>query len=145
MTPIKQLNKWSCLSCAFAKVLDLPEKFIHDLAGHTGAEPHGDEALGFHIQEMIKIALTMDKSVTPLDFIPICEYMNADTRYLNDRGYVLSQMENRVGVLTGYGLPSKTPHAVAWDGARIFDPNGTIYTRNDMQNHFVAETFWRIT
>ena len=48
-------------------------------------------------------------------------------------------MKNSEGVITG-ATPNGQLHAVAWDGERILDPNGTTY---DVSG-FMLETYWMI-
>jgi hypothetical protein len=47
-------------------------------------------------------------------------------------------MQHNCGVITGQ--IHNQPHAVAWDGERLYDPNGTSYPLD----WFQIETFWMI-
>jgi len=51
-------------------------------------------------------------------------------------------MDNRIGFITGYNRDSGSGHAVAWNGAEIYDPVGLIYSyRWCKHNNFKPDTF----
>jgi hypothetical protein len=143
-------NKWSCLPTAFAMVID---RYVEDLIkdiGHDGSEiiwpelPEPYCRRSFHIQEILQTiwgygVLAMPIQVSPVSMshgstrpyrVPV--QFSPETRFR----YIMTLAS---GVLIGE-TQNGQPHAVAWDGNKIFDPNGTTYGIES----FVLETFWLV-
>jgi hypothetical protein len=124
-------------------VLDVPVAEVLELIGHDGSEivfPKQPEPYcrrSFHLQELIDVCMLKNTSVVPIEFHPVSE--------ANGQHYVLKTysirapyyLENYNGVLTGLGRAG-TPHAVAWNREKIYDPNGSIYSLDD----FSIENFY---
>lgn len=127
-----QPNEWSCLPTAFAMVLDIPvEKVIEDI-GHDGSEiifPDLSEPYcrrSFHIQELMDVCMLCNIGVISIEREPVSEAQGKLYKlpvYIKRMDYYLV---NYIGVLTG-AAQSGYPHAVAWDGSRVLDPNGMTY------------------
>lgn len=140
-------NKWSCLPTSFAMALDKEVQQVLSLVGHNGSEiiwPKLKEPYcrrSFHIQEMILISYALGYTCTPFEAIPVSKPLGATEPYAIDiatpQGRMNDLLFDNYGVLIGLGK-SGLPHAVAWDGYQIFDPNGTIYNISS----FTLETFW---
>jgi len=131
-----QPNGWSCLPVAFAMVLDVPYQEILGFCGHDGSEimfpdsadPHCRRA--FHAQEMLTFALHSGRFVTPIEMRPNSMNKFGSTFVLPEQGlYIRDYMSLYTGVIVGYMRGN--PHAVAWDGNLIYDPNGTSYKMSD--------------
>lgn len=143
-------NGWSCVPTAFAMCLEHKVEHLLTWLDHDGSEiiwPYLPEPYcrrGFHIQEMILIAHVLGFTCTPFEALPLSCPVGAKKPYEvqmgetpNDR--MIKLLTDNWGVLTGIGKSGK-PHAVAWDGFKIHDPNYSIY---DITS-FTLETFWQI-
>lgn len=125
------------------------EKLIA-LLGHDGSEivwPQFDEPLcrrGFHIQELIFIAWrNYSRTVTPFEALPLLQSGDGEpleiTTLPDPKDRMRELMPHNSGVLTGL-TPNGRPHAVAWDGELVYDPNGLVYPID----RFRLETFWMV-
>jgi hypothetical protein len=140
-----QPNKWSCLPTAFAIATSIPVAEFIEFAGHDGSEilfPDYDEPYcrrSFHPQELTDMCLRENFAVIPIERQPMV--------LSNDHVHMVPMFERRMdyyllnytGVLIGMSQAG-TPHAVAWNGHRILDPNGTEYGITN----FTIETFFLI-
>ncbi len=144
----KQPNRWSCLPTSFAMVVGLPVEKIIDKIGHDGSEiiipeeKEPDRRRSFHIQELIDICYLLNYAVIPIQAIPSIgsfhdPYNIISTEKSEER--ILSYLENNIGVITGLSRSGRN-HAVAWDGRKIYDPNGSTYGIS----RFLIETFWAV-
>lgn len=76
MKPLKNPNAWSCLPTAFAIALEVSLEAVLGVVGHDGSEithaglPEPLCRRGFHPQEMIKMCLQDEMSVTPVELYP---------------------------------------------------------------------------
>jgi len=140
-----QPNKWSCLPTAFAMATNRPvDRVISDI-GHDGSEiifPDLDEPYcrrGFHIQELVSVCMFHNTGVIQIELDPVSEAQGHLFKLpvCKRLDYYLV---NYNGVLVGTGM-SGTPHAVAWDGLNILDPNGLQYNIKE----FNIELFFLIT
>lgn len=105
-------------------VLKIPVRQVFDLVGHNGLAklwPDKPEPLcyqGFHIQEMIDVALVHGYSLTPIEamprsgdpVMPIWPDQNGEAR-------ILRYMKNNIGIIIG------ATHAMACDHGRYCDPS----------------------
>lgn len=141
-----QPNKWSCLPTAFAIALGVPVGEVIKTIGHDGSEivfPGLTEPFcrrSFHIQELIDVCTHRNIGIIPVEIAPISETIRRHTYkipVLSDR--IEYYLIKYTGVLTGIGASGK-PHAVAWDGNMVLDPNGGKYNVRDFQ----IDTFFLI-
>lgn len=118
------------------------------LLGHDGSEiawPQFEEPLcrrGFHIQELIFIAWrNFSRTFTPFEAIPLLRCRDGeviDIPSLPAPTWRMPEvMQHSWGIITGATMRGQ-PHAVAWDGEQIYDPNGTTYP----VDQFLLETYW---
>ena len=132
---------WGCLLTSAAMVLGKTNAEMIELIGHDGGAivfdgmPGPTKRQGFHIQEVIKVALALGVAVTAIEVLP-CSTTdgknNFDILFRDTPAERLGwHMNNSIGIITGQGR--RFPHAVAWDGARIFDPQGRIYGFDDIK------------
>jgi len=136
----KQPNVWSCFPTALAIALDVPVANIIKEVGHDGSEiiwskledPH--RRRGFHVQEMQIVALNHYYVMSYFEFAPCSAPSLTEMPYtISGMGDVIVElMMKYTGVILGYGK-AKIAHAVAWDGAQCYDPNGTIYPIQDFE------------
>ncbi len=145
-----QPNRWSCLPTAFAMALDVKVGMILKWLGHDGSVvarpelPEPDCYLGFHIQELVGYAWWLGFATTPFEARPrsvVGDQVVPIEFAAGNAQRLINVMQGRVGVLTGQSLPRGNHHAVAWDGQKIYNPNGTIQTLDD----FAIGTFWCVT
>lgn len=145
-------NFWSCLPASFATVLDASINHVLRCVGHDGSEilrpemPDPERRRGFHIQEMIEVAIFYGYAVTPIEARPMMRLFGHQeaTELPLDEGAVrrlTRLMGAHIGVLTGLN-PQGRPHAVVWNGYQLFDTTtmGSYELRN-----FSIDTFWWIT
>lgn len=121
-----------CILIAFADVLGLELEEMIEQIGHDGSEivrPEMGEPMcrrGFHIQECIRVAYGMGKSVTPIEIHP-CSMVSGSKKVVQIEP-VLKLFEfvvrSEVGVITGNG--SRCGHAVSFQRGLIRD-QGDVY------------------
>ncbi len=147
---------WMCMPLAFAMALDIPVANLLEEVGHDGSKlafpnlPEPACRLGFHVQEMILVALKLGKAVTPVELFPVLQ--SADGRQTQtilypDNNWALFAhvIETSRGVIDGTGF--RLGHTVAYDHGRIFDPKGCeyAYSRIACEAHqFFTRCAWRI-
>lgn len=144
-------NRWSCLPCSFAYVLDCDLQDIINFVGHDGSDiifPDLSEPLrrrAFHIQEMLDFCYSKSYVVTPIEARPIGG-VDDRHKFLLRADYVSrlqSYMGSSKGVLTGIGK-NGTPHAVAskYSTQTIYNP-----ANDDCENieSFGIQTYWMLT
>jgi hypothetical protein len=128
--------------------LDVPLQAILDIVGHDGSEiiwPRLPEPLrrrSFHIQEMIHICRKAGYAVTPFEG-EACLAQSGEQPYRID---LKSQFEEVLltclrGVITGRGKRGNIPHAVAWNGSKVYCPSGEVYGIEE----FTIDTLWVIS
>jgi hypothetical protein len=153
----KKPNQWSCSIAAFAMACDVPIHDFMSMVGHDGSEvvfPELPEPMcrrGFHVQELIQVALAFNKTVTPFELIPAIQstpYPGCTPRIItiesDSRRVMFNLLVNTFrGVLTGRGI--RCHHAVAFDNGQVFDPDGAIYPfsfRECERRRFFAQCVW---
>ena len=133
MKLLKQPNRWSCLPTAFAMLLDITVEEVVVALGHDGSEliyPGHSEPYcrrSFHIQEMIDVCLLRNIGIVQIERAPVSEALGATYNVPVPKARMEFYLSKFPGVLIGVGSISGKPHAVAWNGSKIFDPNGTTY------------------
>lgn len=148
-------NDWSCLPTAFAMAIDhTPEWFIEEI-GHDGSdEPYAKPGLkaGFHEQECIEVLQRWGYACTPIEIGPMISphhdlhdarhiYFGSEMTANWER--LLRHLKGAQGVLTG--VYKNTGHAVAWDGAEIYDPMWRCYLLEDAHKHgYTPICFWKV-
>ena len=144
-------SRWTCLPVSFAMALGIAVEDIFEELGHDGSLiqwPDLPEPMcrrGFHIQEMIHIALRRGFAVTPFELAPVLAIY--DKRYYFDAKWTAfaDQVADSIGVLEGEGV--HTRHAVAYYYGQIFDPDNGVYPYSKdacEERHFYANCAWRI-
>lgn len=142
----KQPNNWSCLATAFAMAFEMSLEELLIIIGHDGSEeihPSLSEPYNrrsFHIQEMVDVAIKFDLGIVQIDLEPIHIIHDLTWSMGIDCERMRKYLEKFTGVLVGIGTTGR-PHAVAWDGVDILDPNGQVYNIK----HFDIESFFIIT
>lgn len=156
----RQPNTWSCILASAAMVLDTDCKTLTEMIGHDGSEivlpslPEPAKRRGFHLQEIIDCAIKLGYTVTPIEVLP---YSTPDGKaefpvnfkirtdgnlfYWDNKSRLLSYMKDTKGIITG--LASQWRHALAWDGKKIYDPHGLVYSFQDCK--IKIDCFWMFT
>lgn len=149
-------NNWSCMAVAAAMVLNKPLSEVIQGLGHDGSEkvwqPHWeDQVAGFHIHEIIDYAWMQNATpVTPFLRYPLVTPSPAHPEQLAkfarepdlERRFT-NRLYGRVGIITGTVIFGRG-HAVAWNGHKIYDPRGYVYTYAEAETdyHYHADIFW---
>jgi hypothetical protein len=131
--------------------LDIAVEDIFAELGHDGGTifwpdlPEPMRRRGFHVQELIEVALRRGYAVTPFELSPVLRC--GDKEYCFDARWsaFANTVENSIGVLTGKGV--RTHHAVAYYYGQIFDPDNGVYDYSKAACEarlFYANCAWRI-
>ncbi len=130
-----------CLLTSTAMVLDKTNEEMIELIGHDGGEivfpdlPEPSKRQGVHIQEVIDIAIDLGYAVTSIEVSPSSTTdgkNNFDIKFKESYADRLKwHMHHSIGIITGLGR--RWPHAVAWDGKKILDPQGRTYDFDDIK------------
>jgi len=120
-------------------VIDEGWRKLIEEVGHDGSEivlptlPNPGCRRGFHLQELIPLALKRKFAVTPIEALP---YSTPDGKSEfpvdfpeGNEKRLQNYMKNSQGVLCG--LAGKWRHAVAWTGTQVYDSRGIIYSLDD--------------
>lgn len=128
---MSKLNNWSCFPTAFAIVLGIDVKSIFEFCKHDGSEiiePHLKEPFrrrGFHIQEIIDFVLSINKTVTPIEFCPSLAQENQIPHLVYDLEFGLQRIQKYLrendGVVTGVSDVAR--HAYAIIDGKFIDPD----------------------
>lgn len=150
---------WACMAASFSMALGMEIAVFYTEIGHVGDElPYADGRTrrGFHIQECIDVALKRGYAVTEIQAYygsrpsptsneqiptkPLNECIDRFEAYAATckRGVITGELHKDNGVRVG--------HAVAWDGEKIYDPRGKVYTlHNAAKNDFMVASLWMLT
>lgn len=119
MQLLKQPSRVSCLPTAIAMVLDITSEEVMSWAGHSGDAVVFDKLVGFHPQEFIIPALMRGYVLV---FVEVSPTGHKEYKNLNKEGLMKIMERNRC-VLVGY-TRNGNPHAVAYSGGVVYDPEG---------------------
>lgn len=155
---IPKTYPWACTIASFSMVLGIDWQVIIKLIGHDGSRcPYSDPSIrvGFHFQECIEIAQQRGWTCTPIELFPSSTPGNGEEtqiffpdadgnwarflHHLNDcpSGVIEGVVEKAGGTLIG--------HAVAWDGTKIYDPKGAVYSFAEHRSHkFYPRVLWKL-
>jgi len=150
-----QPSRWTCLPTAFAMVMDVPVASLMVILGR-------DDDRGFHVQELLGIAMALGRDFTPFEAAPDmdraqcwdCEgkgwLAGVPCTKCGATGFELlpalvlptfsGLLTCRSGVLVGRRCDTGKDHAVAWCHVtqKILDPERGVY---DLEL-FQIDTFW---
>jgi hypothetical protein len=132
----RQPNSWSCFPTALAIACDVSIKKVLKIIGHDGSQiirPKLEDPfnrVAFHSSEIICAAWELGFALTEFPVSRILGY-NGDFFELPKLD-VHQYLKDQPGIILGSGF-WKTPHAVAWDGKLIYDPNYSTYELNQFQ------------
>lgn len=141
---------------AFAMALDIPVGDLLEELGHDGSElafpnlPEPACRRGFHIQELVHVALLRGFAMSPVELFPVlasADGKQTQTILYRDNNWkrFAAILAASCGVIDGAGFRFR--HMVAYDQGRIFDPKGHVYdyTRIACEaHHFHTRCAWRL-
>ena len=147
---------WMCMPLAFAMALEIPVAELLEELGHDGGElvfpnlPEPACRRGFHVQELVHVALRRGFALTPVELFPVLESADGkqtQTVLYRDNNWkrFADILAASRGVIDGVGFRFR--HMVAYDHGRIFDPKGHVYdyTRIACEaRQFHTRCAWRI-
>ncbi len=148
---------WMCMPLAFAAALDIPVADMLTAIGHDGSEivfPSLAEPLcrrGFHIQELVHVALARRLAVTPVELFPVLQPTETGPFHRvvlypdNNWRRFDAVIQGSRGVIDGTG--ARLGHMVAYDHGRIYDPRGSVYDYSRLAceaHQFYTRCAWRI-
>jgi len=149
MKLITNPNSWSCLLASAAMALDTTTQDLIEMIGHNGSSvifselPEPGSRRGFHCQEIVDCAIKLGYLVTPIESLPYSTPdgkldFPVDFKISNERR-LRNHMKDTQGILTG--LSGKWRHAVYWNGEKIYDPRGRIYSFDACD--MIIDTYYR--
>ena len=120
-------TKWSCLAESAAMALGISYEELIEAVGHNGSTiifpelPDPGCRRGFHMQEIIDVAIKKGFAVTPIEPLP-CS--TPDGLRVYTVGFTVERFQNHLaegaGIVTG--MKRKWRHAVFWNRGVHFDP-----------------------
>ncbi len=147
MNLIKGENNLDCILAAASMVMDIDLVELKKLIGHDGSEvifpssPVPYCYRGFHIQEITDQAFLNGWSVMYIQRqFGLEPFMGDDPKfriYTSDKR-MATYLKKFPGIIGGRSDDSS--HAVAWDGKKVYDPRGKIYSLKEF-NYDIQE-FW---
>lgn len=146
-------NRWSCLTCAFAMVMDVTQEELESIMGKDGEEvllPHlpSDDVerhRGIHIQELIDAAETLGYTIVTIERIPTLALKDGSKHTIFGDGAgeqrFADHIDNSKGVIYGVSAKLGCLHALAWDGKSFYDPDtgtraGSLNTFSQLIGYF---------
>jgi len=135
----------SCLLYSTAMILDIEPQHLIRCIGHDGQQVWWPEnkhtsykKRSFHIQEIIEVCLSFGHGLCPIEIDPCSAPGNDPGNYkriCEDGEERFKRLINgKRGILIGK-TKSGMGHACAWDGEKVYDPNGYIYPLDDFESH----------
>ena len=152
MKLLKQPND-SCLLYAAAMLLDVDPEILIKEIGHDGQEiwwsslSKSFKHRSFNIQEIIDCCIRRGYGLMPIQLFPcnVPPVGNVNPKMIWDQKKCEERFLNRItnvpAILTGQRAESLVPHAVAWNGKKIYDPMGEIYEID----RFTIKEAWLLT
>jgi hypothetical protein len=129
---------------AAAMAFDCTIKDLEKFIGHDGSEiihPHlrgPAQRKGFHSQEIIGAALAMGYAMTPIEAVPVQTATGVDRHgivfpdFNSSEERLSAYLYKSRGIVCGVA-PSGLWHAIAWDGENCYDPQGRVYSMEDIK------------
>jgi len=148
MKTLIKKNKWECLLYSFAMALDLEPAELAFALGHDGSQivnnlaPEPLGRIGFHVQEMIHVALATGKTVTPFEFIPVSVVAGGTYPIVHgDRKDAFNHLIN-----TERGVLTSQHHAMAFERGLVTNPDDgetfLFLMRDCFERNFRPQCAW---
>ncbi len=138
----------NCLAIAAAMALELEYKELIERIGHDGQAiifpdlPDPGRRQGFHIQEIIDVAIDLGVAVTPIEALP---YSTPDGVKVYGVNFKVERFQNHLknarGVITG--MKKTWRHAVFWEGFYAWESPNTYHSYENL--HMDIDCFYRFT
>lgn len=142
------ISAWSCLLESAAMAMNIsPAELVKEI-GHDGGAiifpelPEPGKRRGFHMQEIIDVAIKKGYAITPIEPLPAStpDGLKVYTVNFGVKRFQ-NHLDNGRGIITG--MRRKWRHAVYWDGKWVEDPAGKTYPIDDI--FMDIDCFWRFT
>ena len=144
MKLIRQPSSWSCAAAAAAMVFDCSIESMFRRIGHDGSEIIFPELRdpacrkGFHMQEIIDVALIWNYTMTPIELAPV-QTPDGKNEFEITKFHLFKSPQLRYeyyvkktrGLIEG--IASKFWHTVAYDRGKVYDSRGRIYGIKDLK------------
>ncbi len=138
----------NCLAIASAMALGISYNQLIKEIGHDGQAiifpdlPDPGCRQGFHIQEIIDVAIDLGVAVTPIEALPFSTPDGQKTFGVNFKiKRFQNHLKNARGVITG--MKKKWRHAVFWDGEFAFESPNTFHSYENL--YMDIDCFYRFT
>jgi len=151
MSIIKSPVSWGCLAASAAMALKISYETLINEIGHDGSTiifpelPEPGKRRGFHMQEIIDVAIKRGVAVTPIEALSYSTPDGLKEFALRFGIEKIKRFQNHLtekkGIITG--MKRIWRHAVYWDGKMIHDPIGQIYPYVDITMDI--DCFWLFT
>jgi hypothetical protein len=116
-----------------------PDELIKEI-GHDGQEiwwPEYNDARkyrGHSMQEIIDCGIRRKIGLIPIDAMPMQAPTGALPRltYADCQDRFIGYIDGCYAIIVGQLLGSEVGHACAWDGSKLYDPNGVMNGLSDL-------------
>lgn len=132
----------NCLAVAFARAIGITYHELIRAIGHNGEEKvyinSKESRRGFHIQELIDVAMAYDRTVTEIQLVPILISSDGEEFKIKvNENRFMSYINMFRGVIAGSSPRGR--HAVYWDTSGIID-GSMAYPLKDFK--YDIDVFW---
>lgn len=127
-----------CMLYSLAMVLDEEPDVLIEEIGHNGTElwfpgyPVPYNMRGYHMQEFVDVCLARGQALVPIELYPRSASEKEPTNphmlwSMDDCSHRFNTMiTSKRGILIGRS--NHGGHACAWNGKKVYDPNGRVYS-----------------
>lgn len=124
-----------CLLYSAAMVLDESPAILEKEIGHDGSEVWWPEKpqpfcrRGIHIQEILDCFIRRGKGLIPVDLMPASAPVGGKPKAIWDVEKAIIRFKTYISGREAILITAS--HAIAWDGSKVFDPNGRVTVIED--------------
>ncbi len=139
-------GKHQCLIYATAMLLGITPEQVIETVGHDGSEiwwpqlesPWGQR--GIHMQEILDVVEATGQTLVCYQLMPTS--VPIDEGLQRRAVFELKRAKERFSLVLGVGpgILITARHACAWDGSKVYDPNGRI---EEIQDYRIKE-LWQL-
>lgn len=124
-----KMSSHQCLLYSAAMLLGVtPEELVEEF-GHDGLDrvwdlPEPACYRGHHIQEIVDAAFRRGHALVPVDAFPMSAHPGVQPVAMMSESQAIRRLSTYL--LNRHALLIGDNHACAWDGKRVYDPNGYV-------------------